>query len=49
MLESLIQHGWKWALVILLGLIVLPFVLATAHNLESGRDRDEDRQERGRD
>jgi len=41
MWEPILKHGWKWALVGLLALIILPFVLVTAHNLESGRDRDE--------
>lgn len=49
MLAKLIEHGWKWAIVGLLALIVLPFVLVTAHNLESGRERDDSRQELPRD
>lgn len=49
MFEKIIEHGWKWAIVGLIALVVLPFVLATAHNLESGRDRDNDGGERGRD
>lgn len=48
MWEKIIEHGWKWAIVGLLALIILPFILVAAHNLESGRDRDDDREERDR-
>lgn len=47
--DAIVNHGWKWAIVGLLALIILPFVLAIAHNLESGRDRDNNRDEESRD
>ena len=46
--NRIIEHGWKWAIVGLIALVVLPFVLALAHNLESGRDRDDAREVRSR-